>query len=253
MLQVLPGSPGTGGEGHAALCSPPYHKVGRSASVRKELKESSPQSVMGCSLSKAAGLGMVCGSCQGQKPIKALGRGKQEWGKQKRIRLRQGHSARLEWMSGPAKKLTEALNADSVPKAIWGKRNSTHLAHGTEQVHPRATPVTSMLQGLPLMKMRHRIGSRRTNTPTHHQHHISRFSPSHTDRLGVCPAPCQHWTGAEAPTWNQMPSCSCVPRGSRRVNRRGLAIPSRFSCLQMRCLAGEEDCNLLSPCSLFIC
>lgn len=251
MLQVLPRV--TRHWGHAALYSPPSHEAGRSASVRKQLKEVSPQSVMGCSLRKAAGLGMACRSCQGQKPVKALGGGKQEWGKHKRIRLRQGPSARLEWMSGSAKKLTEALNADRVPKAIWVKRNSTHLAHGAEQAHPRATPVTSMLQGLPLMKMRQQnrqYTHKHTHTPPAPRQPILSLAHRYA---GSLPHPMEHWAGAEAPTRNQMPSCSRVPWGSRRVNRRGLAIPSRFSCLQMRCLAGEEDCNLLSPCSLFIC
>lgn len=57
--------------------------------------------------------------------------------------------------------------------------------------------------------------------------------------------------GLELQRWVRCPSCFRIPWGSRHVNRRGLAIPSWVSCLQMRGLAGEEACNLLSLCSLF--
>lgn len=71
-----------------------------------------------------------------------------------RIKLRREPRPRLEWMSRLAKTPAEARNTDEVPRALWVKKRSTHLAHGAEQAHPHVKSVTSPLQGLPLMKMR---------------------------------------------------------------------------------------------------
>lgn len=98
---------------------------------------------------------MACGTFyHGHNPIKIPAREEQEPGRQMSLSLRQEPRPRLEWMSGLARKLTEALITDRVPEALWVKRHSTHLACVAEQAHPQTKPVTSLPQGLPLIKVR---------------------------------------------------------------------------------------------------